>query len=202
MKAKNHNITWLQTTSQTEIMPRYQLLDSRERGKRRLKSEVRSDLASAERADPPASTAPRAREGIKTHAVTARQPASARRRPSQALADTGMARGGSGRGALFSGTGGNWNPRRRCRDRQESASHPAGGNFGKEASSNTTERGRRSVRSSTTPTTPARTSSPAPISKVDTSRLSRVPADYGGPHSDPCRITVAVGSWVSLRATV
>jgi hypothetical protein len=39
------------------------------------------------------------------------------------------------------------------------------------------------VRSSTTPTTAARTSSPAPNSKVDTSRLSRVPADYGGPHS-------------------
>jgi hypothetical protein len=36
MEAKNHNITWLQLTSQTEIMSRYQLLDSRERGKRRL----------------------------------------------------------------------------------------------------------------------------------------------------------------------
>jgi hypothetical protein len=36
MKAKNHNITWLQITSQTEIMPQYQSLDSRERGKLRL----------------------------------------------------------------------------------------------------------------------------------------------------------------------
>jgi hypothetical protein len=36
MKAKNHNITWLQTTSQTEIMPQYQSLDRRERGKLRL----------------------------------------------------------------------------------------------------------------------------------------------------------------------
>src|ERR1700719_4734493 len=36
MKAKNHNITWLQTTSQTEIMPQYQSLNSRERGKLRL----------------------------------------------------------------------------------------------------------------------------------------------------------------------
>jgi hypothetical protein len=58
--------------------------------------------------------------------------------PSQALVDKRMARSGPGRGALFSRTGGNWNPRRRCRDRQESASHPAGGNFGKEASSNAT----------------------------------------------------------------
>jgi hypothetical protein len=36
MKATNHNITWLQTASQTEIMPQYQSLDSRERGKLRL----------------------------------------------------------------------------------------------------------------------------------------------------------------------
>jgi hypothetical protein len=36
MEAKNHNITWLQTTSQTEIMPQYQSLDTRERGKLRL----------------------------------------------------------------------------------------------------------------------------------------------------------------------
>src|SRR5690242_13190686 len=36
MKAQNHNITWLQTPSQTEIMPQYQSLDSRERGKLRL----------------------------------------------------------------------------------------------------------------------------------------------------------------------
>jgi hypothetical protein len=36
MKEKNHNITWLQTISQTEIMPQYQSLDSRERGKLRL----------------------------------------------------------------------------------------------------------------------------------------------------------------------
>src|ERR1700730_13067294 len=36
MEAKNRNITWLQSTNQTEIMPRYQSLDSRERGKRRL----------------------------------------------------------------------------------------------------------------------------------------------------------------------
>jgi hypothetical protein len=38
MKAKNHNITWLQTTSQTEIMPQYQSLDSKERGKLRLEA--------------------------------------------------------------------------------------------------------------------------------------------------------------------
>jgi hypothetical protein len=38
----------------------------------------------------------------------------------------------------------------------------------KEASSNATGRGRRSVRSLTTPTTAAKTSSPAPKSKVDT----------------------------------
>src|SRR5712671_2471695 len=37
MEAKNHNITWLQSANQTEIMPRYQSLDSRERGKRRLR---------------------------------------------------------------------------------------------------------------------------------------------------------------------
>jgi hypothetical protein len=37
MEAKNHNITWLQSPNQTEIMPRYQLLDIRERGKRRLR---------------------------------------------------------------------------------------------------------------------------------------------------------------------
>jgi hypothetical protein len=36
MKGKSHNITWLQTTNQTEIMPQYQSLDSRERGKLRL----------------------------------------------------------------------------------------------------------------------------------------------------------------------
>src|SRR5271165_1671162 len=36
MKAKNHNITWLQSTNQTEIMPQYQSLDSRKRGKLRL----------------------------------------------------------------------------------------------------------------------------------------------------------------------
>jgi hypothetical protein len=32
MEAKNHNITWLQSANQTEIMPRYQSLDSREEG--------------------------------------------------------------------------------------------------------------------------------------------------------------------------
>src|SRR5271166_5292476 len=36
MKAKNHNITWLQSTNHTEIMPQYQSLDSRKRGKLRL----------------------------------------------------------------------------------------------------------------------------------------------------------------------
>jgi hypothetical protein len=40
MEAQNHNITWLQSTNQTEIMPRYQSLDSRERGKRRLRSDA------------------------------------------------------------------------------------------------------------------------------------------------------------------
>src|ERR1700738_1258086 len=36
IKAKIHNITWLQTTNRTEIMLQYQSLDSRERGKLRL----------------------------------------------------------------------------------------------------------------------------------------------------------------------
>jgi hypothetical protein len=36
MKATNHDITWLQTANQTEIMLQYQSLDSRERGKLRL----------------------------------------------------------------------------------------------------------------------------------------------------------------------
>src|ERR1700730_12338963 len=46
MEAKTPNITWLQLTNQTEIMPRYQSLDSRERGKRRLSrvTKIYSDL--------------------------------------------------------------------------------------------------------------------------------------------------------------
>src|ERR1700731_4360843 len=36
-RTKNHNITWLRRTSQTETMPQYQSLDSRERGKLRLR---------------------------------------------------------------------------------------------------------------------------------------------------------------------
>jgi hypothetical protein len=40
MEGKSHNITWLQTTNQTEIMPQYQSLDSRERGKLRLDVDV------------------------------------------------------------------------------------------------------------------------------------------------------------------
>jgi GntR family transcriptional regulator len=48
MKAKNHNITWLQTTSQTEIMPQYQSLDSRERGKLRLGERVAENDLEAE----------------------------------------------------------------------------------------------------------------------------------------------------------
>src|ERR1700732_3840138 len=40
MEAKNRNITWLQSTNQTEITPRYQSLDSRERGKRRLRGQL------------------------------------------------------------------------------------------------------------------------------------------------------------------
>src|SRR5271166_3394614 len=47
MKAKNHNITWLQSTNQTEIMPQYQSLDSRKRGKLRLAIAAGGDDAAA-----------------------------------------------------------------------------------------------------------------------------------------------------------
>jgi hypothetical protein len=43
MTAKNHNITWLQSTNQTEIMPQYQSFDSRKRGKLRLERYANAD---------------------------------------------------------------------------------------------------------------------------------------------------------------
>jgi hypothetical protein len=45
MTAKNHNITWLQSTNQTEIMPQYQSFDSRKRGKLRLEVRIQSPPA-------------------------------------------------------------------------------------------------------------------------------------------------------------